>query len=196
MNPKLRPLIPAFALLLVGLIALGVSWYSVMGGAGDVPASAIERKFSLIDHTGRRVSEADYAGRPHIVFFGFTHCPDICPTTLYELSAILEHMGEDGEKFEVLLISVDPERDTPQALADYVASFGPQFTGLTGTKEEIDAAAKAFKAYYRKVPLEGGDYTVDHTAVVYLFDDAGRFVAPFNYKRPVEEAAGELRGLL
>ena len=196
MNAKLRPLIPAFALLVIGLIALGVAWYSVVNAPENAAASSIREKFSLVDQTGKRVTEADFAGRPHLVFFGFTHCPDVCPTTLYELSTIFDELGDDAGKIEVIFISVDPERDTPQSMADYVSSFGPQFTGLTGTKEEIAAVAKDFKVYYRKVPLEGNDYTIDHTAVVYLFNRRGEFVAPFNAKRPASEAAAELRKLL
>lgn len=196
MNPKLRQLVPAFALLAVGLIALGAAWYVTLSRGTEVAGSAIVEKFSLVDDEGRPVTEADYAGRPHLVFFGFTHCPDVCPTTLYELSTVMEALGDDAEKVEVLLISVDPARDTKDVLKDYVSSFGPRFTGLTGSQEAVDAAVKNFKAYYRKVPLDGGDYTIDHTAVVYLFDGKGNFVGPFNYKRPAEESAAELRKLL
>ncbi|MGE0585490.1 MAG: SCO family protein [Flavobacteriaceae bacterium] len=196
MNARLRPLLPAIVLLVIGVLALGISWYSVVNAPENAPASSIQGNFSLTDDTGKRVTEADFAGRPHLVFFGFTHCPDVCPTTLYELSAIFEELGDDADKLDVLFISVDPERDTPESMADYVGSFGPQFTGLTGTKEEIDAVARNFKVYYRKVPLEGGDYTIDHTAVVYMFNRKGEFVAPFNAKRPPEEAAAELRKLL
>ncbi|MGE0231963.1 MAG: SCO family protein [Flavobacteriaceae bacterium] len=192
----MRPLLPAIVLLVIGVLALGISWYSVVNAPENAPASSIQGNFSLTDDTGKRVTEADFAGRPHLVFFGFTHCPDVCPTTLYELSAIFEELGDDADKLDVLFISVDPERDTPESMADYVGSFGPQFTGLTGTKEEIDAVARNFKVYYRKVPLEGGDYTIDHTAVVYMFNRKGEFVAPFNAKRPPEEAAAELRKLL
>lgn len=149
--------------------------------------------FRLTDHNGRTVTDADFKGKPFLVFFGFTHCPDICPTALFEMSETLRRLGPDAEKIAALFITVDPERDTPEKLKDYISSFHPRIVGLTGTQADIDAVTKAYKAYARKVPLDGDDYTMDHSAIVYLMDRQGRFVAPFNLKRPADEAAADLR---
>lgn len=149
--------------------------------------------FRLIDHNGRPVTDADFKGKPFLVFFGFTHCPDVCPTALFEMSETLRRLGSDAEKTAGIFITVDPERDTPEKLKDYLSSFHPRIVGLTGTPAEIEAVTKAYRAYAKKVPLEGGGYTMDHSAIVYLMDRQGRFVAPFNLKRPADEAAADLR---
>ena len=147
----------------------------------------------LLDHNGRVVTEANFKGRPFLVFFGFTHCPDICPTALFEMSEVLKRLGPDADKTAALFISVDPERDTPEKLKDYVSSFHPRVFGLTGTPAEIEAVTRAYRAYAKKVPLDGGGYTMDHSAIVYLMDKDGRFVAPFNLKRSAEQAAADLK---
>lgn len=166
------------------------------GGEVAVTPSAVGGPFQLTDQTGRAVTEADFKGKPFLVFFGFTHCPDICPTALFEMSETFRRLGPDAEKISALFISVDPARDTPEKLKEYLQSFHPRITALTGTPEQVAAVTKAYKAYYKKVPLDGGDYTVDHSAIVYLMDRYGRFVAPFNLKRPADEAAAELRRYL
>jgi protein SCO1/2 len=152
--------------------------------------------FQLTDQDGRTVTEADFKGKLHLVFFGFTHCPDICPTTLFEMSETLRRLGPAADKTAALFISVDPERDTPEKLKQYLSSFDKRISGLTGTPEQIAAVTRAFKAYAKKVPLDGGGYTMDHSAIVYLMDRDGRFVAPFNLKRPAAEAAADLRRYL
>ena len=152
--------------------------------------------FKLIDQNGRTVTDADFKGKPFLVFFGFTHCPDVCPTALFEMSETFRRLGPDAEKARALFISVDPERDTPEKLKQYLSSFDPRIVGLTGSPEDVAAAAKAYKAYAKKVPLDGGDYTMDHSAIVYLMDRNGRFVAPFNLKRPADQAAADLRRYL
>lgn len=152
--------------------------------------------FRLTDQNGRPVGDADLRGKPFLVFFGFTHCPDICPTTLFEISEVLRRLGPAADKTAALFISVDPERDTPEKLKDYLTSFHPNVRGLTGTPEEIAAVVKTFRAYARKEPLPGGGYTMDHTALVYLMDKNGRFIAPFNMKRTADAAAADLRRYL
>jgi protein SCO1/2 len=149
--------------------------------------------FRLTDHNGRQVTEQDFKGKPFLVFFGFTHCPDICPTALFEMSETLRRLGPDADKARALFITVDPARDTPEKLKEYLSSFDPRIVGLTGTQAEIDAVAKAYRAYAKKVPLDGEEYTMDHSAIVYLMDREGRFVAPFNLKRPADVAAADLR---
>ncbi|MFG1344191.1 SCO family protein [Xanthobacter autotrophicus DSM 431] len=149
--------------------------------------------FRLVDQTGAPVTEAILKGKPSLIFFGFTHCPDVCPTALFEMTEIFTALGPDAAKAQAFFVTVDPERDTPESLKDYVSSFAPQIRGLTGSPEAIEAIKKEYRVYSRKVPLKDGDYTMDHTAVVYLMDKTGTFVAPFNSKRPPAEAAAELK---
>ena len=165
--------------------------------SGIGPAiAAVGGPFHLEDQNGKPVSDEDMKGRPFLVFFGFTHCPDVCPTTLFEMSEVIRQLGKDADRIGALFITVDPERDTPAALKDYLSNFDPHLRGLTGDPVAVNAAIKAYRVYAKKIPLEGNDYTMDHTAVVYLMDKDGHFVAPFNFKRTPEAAAAELRRYL
>jgi protein SCO1/2 len=128
-----------------------------------------------------------------LVFFGFTHCPDICPTTLFEISQVMHTLGPDADRTGALFITVDPERDTPTVIKDYLSNFDPHLRGLTGDQASINAVLRAYRVYAKKVPLDNGDYTMDHTAVVYLMDKDGHFVAPFNVSRTPEQEAADLR---
>ena len=130
------------------------------------------------------------------MFFGFTHCPEVCPTALFDISEILNKLGPDADKVNALFITVDPERDTPAVLKDYLSSFNPRLIGVGGDADALAAVAKAYRVYYKKVPLKDGDYTMDHTAIVYLMDKNGQFVAPFSLKRRPEDAAADLRRYL
>jgi protein SCO1/2 len=159
-------------------------------------AANIGGPFRLIDQDGKPITDQDLKGRPFLVFFGFTHCPDVCPTALFEVSEILRKLGPDAERTRALFVTVDPERDTPEKLKDYLSSFDPHVIGVTGDAAGIAAVAKAYRVYSKKVPLDGGGYTMDHTAIVYLMDKQGRFVAPFNLKRTPEAAAADLRRYL
>jgi protein SCO1/2 len=185
----------AFAVGLMSMLA--VVW--IVAGRTPSPvlatASAVGGPFKLVDQNGRAVSDADFKGRPFLVFFGFTHCPDVCPTTLFEVSEVLRNLGPNTDGARALFVTVDPERDTPEKLKDYLASFDSRVTGLTGSREAIDGMLKSYRVYAKKVPTDGG-YTMDHTALVYLMDKQGRFVAPFNLKRRPEEAAADLRKYL
>jgi len=149
--------------------------------------------FHLIDQNGKPFSDRDMEGRPYLVFFGYTHCPDICPTELTELSALMHTLGPDADRAGVLFVTVDPERDTQAVLKDYMSSFDPHLRGLTGDRAAIDAAIKDYRVYAKKVPLDAGDYSMDHTAIVYLMDKNGRFIAPFNMDRTADAEAAELR---
>jgi protein SCO1/2 len=155
--------------------------------------AAIGGPFQLTDQNGRRVTDEDFKGQPFLVFFGFTHCPEICPTTLFEISEILRKLGPDADRVRALFITVDPERDTPKVMKDYLSNFDPHLSGLTGDPDAIAAVAKAYRAIFRKVPLDEGGYTMDHTAIIYLMDKQGRFVSPFSLKRTAEASAAELR---
>jgi protein SCO1 len=158
--------------------------------------AAIGGPFKLTDQNGRTVTDQDFKGHPFLVFFGFTHCPDVCPTTLFEVSEILRALGGDAERMRALFITVDPERDTPAVMKDYLSSFDLHLSGLTGDPAAVAAVAKAYRVYYKKVPSDQGGYTMDHTAIVYLMDKEGRFVAPFSLKRTAEAAAADLRRYL
>jgi protein SCO1/2 len=130
------------------------------------------------------------------VFFGFTHCPDVCPTTLFDISETLRALGPDADRIGALFVTVDPERDTPAVLKDYLSSFDPRVIGVTGDPAAVASMEKAYRVYAKKVPLDGGGYTMDHTALVYLMNKDGAFVAPFNMKRRPEEAAADLKRYL
>lgn len=188
-----RALILPVAAFLFGLISLGLAAMWTFAPAPDGGrTSAVGGPFELTSMDGTRVSNRQFEGAPMLVFFGFTHCPDICPTKMMELSEIFRAAGEKAGKTRAVFITVDPARDTPELLKSYLSSFDPRIVGLTGTQAEIDAAVKAYRAYYKRVPTSSGDYTMDHTAIVYLMDKRGQFVGTFNVERPPAEAAKEL----
>jgi protein SCO1/2 len=187
----------AASLFVLGAVVLVYAATRLVPAPGQTQTSAsVGGPFSLKDQDGTTVTQETLRGQPFIVFFGFTHCPDICPTKLFELSEALNAMGPDAEKVSVLFVSVDPERDTPEVLGRYVSSFNPRIRALTGSKQDIDAMVKAYRGYYRKVPTEGGDYTMDHTAVVYLMDQKGGFVAPLNLDKSAQDVAADVRSQL
>jgi protein SCO1/2 len=151
--------------------------------------------FELVDQDGTNVTDRTFAGKPSVVFFGYTSCPDACPTTLSDLSTWLNAIGRDADKLNVLFISVDPGRDTPAHLREFLSSFDPRIRGLTGTEEQIATVAKEYRAYYKRIPLEDGSYTMDHAAVIYLMDRAGRFVNPISLQTDDKIAIERLRSL-
>lgn len=152
--------------------------------------------FSLTSHKGNRLSQATLQGKPFAVFFGFTYCPDVCPTTLFELSNLMKKLGPDADRLVPLFITVDPERDTVEALAQYMTSFDPRIIGLTGSPAEIASTLKAYRAYSRKVQTGSDSYTMDHTAIVYLMDQQGRFAGTLDLHEPEEAKLGKLRRLI
>ena len=182
-------------------LALFLGWWRVDGpGAepepGARPLPLTEMAFSLTDHEGRRVGPESLLGRPSLVFFGFTRCPDVCPTTLSDISGWLDALGREAERLDVVLITVDPERDTVEALAEYVSYFHPQVRGWTGADEQISRALDGFRARAGRVPTEDGDYAMNHTASVFLFDAAGRFAGTIDYHEPRGFAVPKLRRAL
>jgi len=192
-----RPLVISAAFagsLAVGLLV--VLWLA--GGLGGVAKpAAIGGPFQLTDQSGQIVTEKSLQGRPTIIFFGYTHCPDVCPTSLFEMSEVLRAMGRDADRVNAYFISVDPERDTAAVMKDYLGSFDPHLKGLTGDPAAIGKVLTEFRVYAKKVPSkDGGDYTMDHTALIYLMDRKGNFVAPFNLKQTPEAAAAELKRYL
>ena len=196
MNPRNVRLLLIASAFLAGLVLFS-SIILIVSGRNPVSivmqSAAIGGPFQLLDQDAKPVSEQDFKGKPFLVFFGFTHCPDVCPTELFEMSEVLRKLGPDADRVGMLFITVDPERDTPVVMKDYLSSFEPQIRGLTGDPAAIAAVEKTYRVYAKKVPLDGGDYTMDHSAVLYLMDKNGRFVAPFNIKRSPEVAAADLR---
>ncbi|PVB62987.1 SCO family protein [Labrenzia sp. 011] len=165
-------------------------------GALIEPLSAIGGPFELINGDGETVTDQTFAGKPSLFFFGFTYCPDVCPTTLAELQGWMEALGEDAAKLNYAFVTVDPERDTPEVMRDYVWAFDKRITPLTGSREQIDAIIKAYRVYAKKVPLDDGDYTMDHSAAVYLMDADNRFVGTIAYGEDEENALKKLRRLI
>ena len=196
MERTARPLVivGAFsASLVVGLLLM--LW--AFGGLRNVAApAAIGGPFQLTDTRGQTVTDKNLLGRPTLIFFGFTHCPDVCPTSLFEMSEVLRAMGKDADKVNAYFVSVDPERDTEAAMKDYLSSFDPHLKGLTGTPDQVAKVISDYRVYARKVPLKDGDYTMDHTALIYLMDRDGKFVSPFHISPKPEDAASDLKRYL
>jgi protein SCO1 len=180
----------AAAILTAGYLALAP------GPSGNRATTSIGGPFALTTAEGTILRETDLKGTPFVVFFGFTHCPDICPTKLFEMSEVLRTTGEKGKPIKALFVSIDPERDTPAVLKSYLGSFDPRIIGLTGDKAAIDAMVKAYRAYAKKVPTRDGDYTMDHSTLVYLMNKRGAFHGAINLERPPAEAAREWLNLL
>jgi protein SCO1/2 len=195
------------ALALIALLAL--AWIAVglglidLSGRGSAPVTdrfelgtKVVQAFKLTDHTGKAVAASDIVGRPAVVFFGFTYCPEVCPTTMISLSATLGKMGADADKLGVYFVTVDPERDTVDELKNYMAQFDPRIRGLTGAADQVAAVAKPLRVYYAKVKVEGGaGYTMDHDATVYLIDAKGGFAGSIAYGEDPATALAKLERL-
>jgi protein SCO1/2 len=196
MQARTSQILLVLSSFLGGLVLfIGVILYATgnLSSGGVIGPSAIGGPFSLIDQDGKPITDKALLGHPSLVFFGYTHCPDICPTTLFEMSEVMQALGPDANRTLGLFISVDPDRDTPAAMKDYLSSFDPHLRGATGGENAVEAAERAYRVYAKKVPTEHGDYSMDHTALVYLMDKQGRFVAPFNLNRKPAAAAADLR---
>lgn len=192
-----RSLILPLAVFLAGLSVLIVTMILLLQpqwqqNAARVP---IGGPFRLTSHEGKPFTDADLKGKPFAVFFGFTHCPEVCPTTLYDLTQDLESLGADSDKMLVAFITVDPAQDTPELMKTYLSSFDPRIVGLTGTDDEIAAVAKAYKIYYRKVPTDSG-YTMDHSATIFLMDSKGDFYGTSNFQEAAEIRRKKLQQLI
>lgn len=186
--------------LLVAVLFVATGWL-VLGGRLPFTDTAMQTAsvggpFSLVDMNGRPVTEKTFAGRPHVVFFGYTHCPDVCPTTLGEYAALKERLGPDAGKIDLLFVTVDPERDTPEVLKDYLSSFGDVVLGLSGSRPQVDAMIRAFNVYARKAPGADGDYGMDHTASSFLFDAGGHYRGTIAYMEQQETALQKLKTLI
>jgi protein SCO1 len=162
----------------------------------SAPVTGIGGAFTLMDTNGQTVTDKTFLGAPFLVFFGFTHCPDVCPTTLFDMSEVMRASGEKGSRLRALYITIDPTRDTVEVLKNHLSSFDPRVVGLTGDEAAIQAVTRAYRAYAKKVPTSDGQYMMDHTTSVYLMDKKGAFLRLLDLKRPPEEVAKELMGLL
>jgi protein SCO1/2 len=181
-SPRFVLIAAAFAgvLVLVAGVLIGVAFRDAGNSvAGNPLAGVIGGKFSLVDQNGKPFTDADLKGKWQLVFFGYTHCPDVCPTALNDLSLALDRLGAKKSQVGIVFISVDPERDTPDILKSYVESFGGPIVALSGTPDEVKRAAQDYKVYYAKHPRADGGYDMDHSALIYVMDPQGRFTATF-----------------
>lgn len=193
------------AVALVGLLAGGAVAITVLPETRrhlpSLPSTGealVGGPFELVDHTGKTVTDKDFRGRFMLVYFGFTFCPDVCPSGLQVISEALDRVGPKAERIVPLFISVDPERDTPAQLAQYVQSFHPRLVGLTGTPEQIEVALKAYRSTAKRVndDKSTAGYTFDHTALMFLMDPKGKYVAHFTHATPVERMVERLQKAL
>lgn len=201
----MRPLVVRWALLgLVAPIALGAGTLALgsylssdqVPNAGEtLDARGIGGPFAMVDADGRPVTEADFAGRPMMLFFGFTACPAVCPTMLMQMTNWLGELGPLADAVQPIFVSVDPERDTSEVMKAYLSAFDERIAGLTGTPQQLAAFAEGYGVFYEKVPGQGDDYTMNHTAGVLLFDAAGAFVGTADFHDDPEAALGKLRRL-
>jgi protein SCO1/2 len=182
--------------MLAGCDKLGLSGANRASFQG-VDITGADYRYALPDQNGQPRTPADFKGKVTVVFFGYTQCPDVCPTTMAELAQVKKSLGKDGERLQAVFISVDPERDTPQLLKSYIGSFDPAFVALRGTPEQTAETAKAFKVFYAKAPGKTpGSYTVDHTAGSYVFDTQGRVRLFESYGKGGEALAADIKALL
>ena len=187
-------LLGALAAAIVVVTAVGVVELRKRQAAGD--AVDIGGPFSMLAHDGRRVTEQDLVGRRSLIVFGFTHCPDVCPTTLLRVASWLDSLGDEGGLIDLYFVTVDPERDTAERMAEYVGYFSPRITGLVGTGAELERMADSYRLYYARIDQKNGDYTMDHTAAVYLMDGEGRFFDAVTMTAGFDEAVAKLRLLI
>ena len=202
-SPRSSPRFLLIAAVLAGLVILGTGAFLALalretprGAAGTALASAIGGPFQLVDQNGKAVTDADLKGKWSLVYFGYTHCPDACPTALNDISIALSELGPKRDAVRPVFITVDPERDTPETLKAYVTSFDAPILALTGSAEQVATAAKGYRVYYAKHPEAGGDYSMDHSSVIYVMDPQGRFTASFTHESAPEQISERLKKLL
>jgi protein SCO1 len=179
--------------VMLALIAAGTGAIMVQQGSSFSHPRKVGGAFALSDLDGRPVTDADIKGRPTALFFGFTRCPEVCPTTLTTLSGALGKMGRDGDRLNVVFVTLDPERDTPETLRDYLSAFDPRIRALVGSEAAVARMADLYHVHYRRIATKDGDYTLEHTASVELFDRTGRMVGEIGY---TEDEASVLAKLI
>jgi cytochrome oxidase Cu insertion factor (SCO1/SenC/PrrC family) len=185
-------------LLAAAMVVAGILWHEAdqIGGLGRTVATgtaSVGGPFSLTDQNGKTRTPADFRGRFMLIYFGYSFCPDVCPTTLAEMGTALDKLGSRKNRVVPLFISIDPDRDTPAVLKAYMKDFGPEFLGLTGSRKNVEQAARAYRVYIRKRPLPGGSYAMDHSGVIYLMGRDGRFVTYYEDEIGPDKIAEDLR---
>lgn len=184
--------------ILVGILLImvaGVGWLTFDWYRGQNASQAYGAPFTLVNQNGEEITEAAFRGSPSVVFFGFTHCPEVCPTTLFELDGWLKQLGDEGRNINAFFVTVDPERDTPDVMGSYVSNVSDRITGISGEPEKVLAMAKSFGIYWKKVDLENGDYTMDHTASIMMLNRVGDFAGTIAYGENPETAVAKLKRL-
>ncbi len=183
--PRINPVLFVIALFVAGFAAAYLIRFAPEESRTEGKA-LIGGPFSLSNTDGKRVTDRDFRGKLMLVFFGYTHCPDVCPTEMQNMADVMDKLGPDAKQVAPIFISVDPVRDTPQALSDYVKNFSPLIAGLTGTQDEVASAGKAYRVYFRKADGGSENYTVDHSVFVYLMDRDGNYLTHFMFNTPPE----------
>ncbi|MES0072998.1 SCO family protein [Mesorhizobium sp. M0058] len=184
--------------ILVGILVLmaaGIGWLTFDFYRGHYGGEPYGAPFTLVDQKGAPITEAAFRGKPSIVFFGFTHCPEVCPTTLFEMAGWLKTLGDDGKNLNAYFVTVDPERDTPPVMNTYVSNFSDRIVGISGDPDKVHAMAKSFNIYWKKVDTGDGDYTMDHTASALLLDAKGEFSGTIAYGESADTAIAKLKRL-
>ena len=188
------------AAVMVAAIAVSAGatalWMGLSLRAQVQSSTKIGGPFTLVDDTGAQVTEAALKGRPTVMYFGYTFCPEVCPTTLTELAQWIRMLGPDADKLNYVFVTVDPERDTPKVMHDYVSAFDPRIRGFTGTPDQIAKVASEYRVYYKRIPTSDGGYAMDHTAGLYLMDPKVRFVGFIPYQEKTDAAVAKLRKLM
>ncbi|MDJ0948327.1 MAG: SCO family protein [Alphaproteobacteria bacterium] len=198
-RPRIATVVAAMAVATVVGLGAGYLWIqSDQPAVRSTGTAAIGGRFQLTDHMGVRRSDADFRGRNMLLFFGYTNCPDFCPTGLQSMAEALDLLGSDADRIVPIFVTVDPERDTSEVLKAYVGLFHPRLIGLSGSAEEVAAAARVYRVYYAKVPDEegGDDYLMDHSTFTYLMGPDGRYLTHFRHGTPPAEVAARIRKLL
>ena len=188
------------AAVMVGAIAVAAGATALWMGLAlraqvQSGATKIGGPFTLVDDTGVQVSEADLKGKSTVMYFGYTFCPEVCPTTLTDLAQWMQMIGQDADRLNYVFVTVDPERDTPKVMHDYVSAFDPRIRGLTGTSEQIAKVTKEYGVYYKRIPTSDGGYVMDHSAVLYMMDPNVRFVGVIPYQEDTAKAVAKLKKL-
>ena len=189
------------AAVMVGAIAVAAGATALWMGLAlraqvQSGATKIGGPFTLVDDTGAQVSEADLKGKSTVMYFGYTFCPEVCPTTLTDLAQWMQMIGQDADRLNYVFVTVDPERDTPKVMHDYVSAFDPRIRGLTGTSEQIAKVTKEYGVYYKRIPTSDGGYVMDHSAVLYMMDPKGKFVGVIPYQEDTAKAVAKLKKLV
>ena len=188
-------IIPIIVLLILFTVSMFIGNQNKTSQNTNVTDIIITSDFELYDQDNKKVTKADILGSPSVLFFGFTYCPDVCPTTLQSLSVLIGQLGESSKKLKFYFISVDPERDTPEALKQYLNSFHPAIKALTGDPKQLDVLIKSYSIYAKKVPLENNNYTMDHTSFLILIDKNTNLVGTISYDEKIDVALTKLKNL-